>query len=295
VYAAVYAYNGFGLKSPVAHCPMFTARRRSPVITFVHDGDASGDIDYQSDTTSLAVEYGFEGTFGDLSSVKWGVSSSPKCTLSEDEADVLSMREVGESYTIKKTGLELANGGKYYTRVQIVNLLGLATVACTDGVTIDTTPPVSRDFTVGKDGTGFVPSVRRISGKFEPFLDIESPIVRYEWKLIDEDTGNDVLPFKRIPLTQKSPLLDGLSLTPGKKYTAVLKGTNAAGLSATVKVSGIIPDDTIPTCNGPPRDVISFGDVTDKDFVRQLSNLTCMFSCYDGESGVHSVRAAVGT
>ena len=295
VYAAVYAYNGFGLKSPVAHCPMLTARRRSPVITFVHDGDTSGDIDYQSDTTSLAVEYGFEGTFGDLSSVKWGVSSLPKCTLSEDEADVLSMREVGESYTIKKTGLELANGGKYYIRVQIVNLLGLATVACTDGVTIDTTPPVPRDFTVGKDGTGFVPSVRRISGKFEPFLDIESPIVRYEWKLIDEDTGNDVLPFKRIPLTQKSPLLDGLSLTPGKKYTAVLKGTNAAGLSATVKVSGIIPDDTIPTCNGPPRDVISFGDVTDKDFVRQLSNLTCMFSCYDGESGVHSVRAAVGT
>ena len=295
VYAAVYAYNGFGLKSPVAHCPMFTARRRSPILTFVHDGETSGDIDYQSDTTSLAVEYGFEGTFANLSSVKWGISSSPKCTLSESEADVLSLREVGESYTIKKTELELVNGGKYYIRIQLVNLLGLATVACSDGVTIDTTPPVPRDFTVGKDGTGFVPSVRRISGKFQQFLDIESPMVRYEWKLVDEDTGSDVIPFKTIPLTQKSPLLDGLSLTSGKKYTAVLKGTNAAGLYATVNVSGIIPDDTIPACNGVPLDVRSFDDVIDKDFVRQFSSLTCMFSCHDDESGIQSIRAAVGT
>ena len=295
VYAGVYAYNGFGLKSPVAHCPMFKARRRSPIITYVHDGETSGDIDYQSDSTSLAVEYGFEGTFGDLSSVKWGISSSPKCTLNENEADILSMREVGESYTIKKSGMELANGGKYYIRVQIVNLLGLATVACSDGVTIDTTPPVPRGFTVGKDGTGFVPSLRRISGKFQQFLDIESPMVQYGWKLVDEDTGNDVVPFKKIPLTQKSPLLDGLSLTAGKKYTTVLKGTNAAGLSTTVNVSGIIPDDTVPACNGPPRDVISFDDEKDKDFVRQLSNLTCMFSCYDDESGTQSVRVAVGT
>jgi hypothetical protein len=295
VYAAVYAYNGFGMKSEVAHCPMFRARRRSPIITYVHDGESSGDIDYQSDATSLAVKYGFEGTFGDLSSIKWGISSSPKCTLNENEADVLSMREIGESYTIKKTGMELANGAKYYIRVQIVNLLGLATVACSDGVTIDTTPPIPRDFTVGKAGTGFVPSTRRISGKFQQFLDIQSPMVHYEWKLVDEDTGKDVIPFKKIPLTQKSPLLDGLSLTPGKKYTAVLKGTNAAGLSATANVSGIIPDDTVPACNGPPRDVINFDDVEDKDFVRQLSNLTCMFSCHDGESGIQSVRAAVGT
>lgn len=295
VYAAVYAYNGFGQKSPVAHCPMFTARRRSPIIAFIHDGETAGDIDYQSDATSLAVRYGFVGTFGDLSSVKWGISSSPKCTLSESEADVLSLREVGESYTIKKTGLELANGGKYYIRIQIVNLLGLATVACSDGVTIDTTHPVPRDFTVGRDGTGYVPSVRRISGKFQEFLDIESPIVHYEWKLVDEDMGNDVMHFKAIPLTQKSPLLDGLSLTPGKRYTAVLKGTNAAGLHAIVNVSGIITDDTIPACNVPPRDVLTLHDVVDKDFVRQLSNLTCMFSCYDDESSIYSVRAAVGT
>ncbi len=295
VFAAVYAYNGFGLKSLVAHCPMFTARRRSPIITFVHDGGTSDDIDYQSDRTSLAVMFGFEGTFGALSSVKWGISSSPKCTFSENEADILSLRDVGESFTIKKTGLELTNGQKYHTRVQIVNLLGLVTVACSDGVIIDTTPPIPREFTVGKDGTGFVTSMRRITGKFEQFLDSESPMVNYEWKLIDEGTGNDVMPFKEIPLTQKSPLLDGLSLTSGKKYTAVLKGTNAAGLYTSVSVSGIIPDDTIPMCNGPPRDVISLDDVIDKDFVRHLSNLTCMFSCYDNESGIQSIRVAVGT
>ena len=295
VYVAVYAYNGFGMKSRIAYCPTFTARRRSPVITFVHDGETSDDIDYQSDATSLAVKYSFKGTFEDLSSVQWGISSSPKCILSENEANILSLREVGESYSIKKTGLELANGQKYYIRVQIVDLLGLATVACSDGVTIDTTPPIPGNFTVGKDGRMFIPSLRRISGRFQEFLDVESPIVHYEWKLINEDTANDTVSFKTIPLTQKSPLMDGLNLVSGKKYTAILKGTNAAGLSATVNVSGIIPDDTIPACDGPARDVIGFEDLLDKDFVQNLSNLTCMFSCYDVESGIQSIRAAVGT
>ncbi|XP_028399029.1 uncharacterized protein LOC114522522 [Dendronephthya gigantea] len=294
VYVAVYAYNGHGLKSPAANCPTFSSWRTPPTITFVHDGEASEDIDYQSDMTSIAVQYGFVGTFADLASVKWGVSSSPKCTLSESEADVLGMQDIGESYAIKKTGLQLTNGGKYYTRVQVINHLGLASVACSDGVTIDTTPPVPGNFVVGKDGTGYVPSLRRIFGKFQHFLDNESPVVRYEWKLVDEETGNDTVPFRIIPLYQKSPLLDGLSLVSGKKYTSVLKGTNAAGLYSTVNISGVIPDDTAPTCGDPPSDVLSFTDDVDKDFVRHLTNLTARFSCYDDESGIQSVRAAVG-
>ncbi|CAB3978996.1 DNA double-strand break repair Rad50 ATPase, partial [Paramuricea clavata] len=295
VYVGVYAINGGGLKSDVAHCPVFAAKRRSPVITFINDGDSSTDIDYQKDATSLGMKYGFEGTFADLSSIRWGISSSGKCTFSESEADVLPLQYIGESYTIKKTGLNLISGSKYYTRIIVVNQLGLATVACSDGTTIDTTPPIPRNFTVGKDGAKFIPSVRRVSGKFEHFIDNESPIVHYEWKLIDENTRKDVTSFTTIPLTQTSPLLDGLSLTSGRTYTAVLKGTNAAGLHAVVNVSGIIPDDTIPVCEGLPHDVIGFNDVVDRDFVSRLTNLTAMFSCYDEDSGIQSIQAGVGT
>ena len=295
VYVGVYAINGGGLKSDVAHCPVFAAKRRSPVITYINDGDSSTDIDYQKDATSLAMKYGFEGTFADLSSIRWGISSSGKCTFSESEADVLPLQYIGESYTIKKTGLNLISGSKYYTRIIVVNQLGLATVACSDGITIDTTLPIPRNFTVGKDGAKFIPSVRRVSGKFEHFIDNESPIVHYEWKLIDENTGKDVTSFTTIPLTQMSPLLHGLSLTSGGKYTAVLKGTNAAGLHAVVNVSGIIPDDTIPVCEGLPHDVIGFNDVVDRDFVSRLTNLTAMFSCYDDDSGIQAIQAGVGT
>jgi hypothetical protein len=295
VYVGVYAINGDGLKSDIAHCPEFIAKRRSPVITFINDGDSSADIDYQTDATSLGMEYGFVGTFGNLSSVKWGISSSATCTLSESEADILPLQDIGESYTVKKTGLDLVSGMKYYTRVVVVSQLGLATVACSDGVTIDTTPPLPRNFTIGRDGTKFIPSVRRVSGKFQHFIDNESPIVRYEWKLVDESIGINVASFTRIPLTQISPLLDGLSLTSGRKYTAVLKGTNAAGLHASVNVSGIIPDNTIPVCDGLPRDVTGFDDVVDRDFVSHLTNLTAMFSCYDDDSGIQSIQAGVGT
>ena len=36
-------------------------------------------------------------------------------------------------------------------------------------------------------------------------------------------------------------------------------------------------------------------DVVDEDFVAELSNLTTMFSCYDDESGIKLIQAAVGT
>ena len=295
VYVGVYATNGAGLKSKVAECPGFTAKRRSPVVKFINDGESSRDTDYQSDTTSIAMKYGLEEDFSEISSIQWGISSSPKCTLSAREADVLSLRDIGESLTIKKTGMDLANGKKYFTRLMVINHLGLATVACSDGVAIDTTPPLPRGFTVGKGGSKFVPSIRRVSGRFQDFVDAESPMVHYEWKLVDENTGTDIVDFVKIPLTQRSPLLDGLNLTPGKKYTAVLKGANAAGLHSVVNVTGIIPDDSIPFCDGPVRDVISFVDDQDVDFVRQLSNLTARFTCYDQDSGIQSIEAAVGT
>ena len=295
VYATVYAMNRNRLKSIAARCPVFTAKREPPVITFINDGDSLTDIDYQMDKTSLAMKYGFRGTFADLASVKWGISSSAMCTLSENDADVLPLQNIGKSFTAKKTGLNLVSGSKYYVRVVVVNQLGLATVACSDGITIDTTPPIPRNFTVGKDGTKFILSVRRVSGKFQQFADNESPLVHYEWKLIDEITGKDVTPFTTIPLTQRTPLLYGLSLMSGRKYTALLKGTNAAGLNARVNVTGIIPDDKIPVCDGAPRDVTGFNHADDKDFVSLLTNLTVMFACHDDDSGIQSIQAGVGT
>ena len=295
VYVTVYAMNADHLKSSGARCPEFTAKREPPVITFINDGDTSTDIDFQMDSTSLAMRYGFRGTFEELSSIKWGVSSSAICTFSENEADVLPLQSIGKTYTVKKTGLNLASGSKYHVRVVLVDQLGLATVACSDGITIDTTPPMPRNFTVGKDSTKFILSVRRVSGRFQHFADDESPLVHYEWKLVDEHAGKDVTPFRNIPLTQRTPLLYGLSLTSGRKYTALLKGTNAAGLYAFVNVTGIIPDDNVPVCDGLPRDVTGFDHDVDKDFVSLLTNLTVMFSCHDDDSGIQSIQAGVGT
>ena len=295
VYVTVYAVNGDHLKSSGARCPVFTAKRKPPIITFINDGDSANDIDYQMDRTSLAMKYGFRGTFAGLSSAKWGISSSATCTFSENEADVLPLQNIGKSNTAKKTGLNLVYGLKYYVRVVVVDQLGLAAVTCSDGITVDITPPIPRTFTVGKDGKKFIPSLRRVPGKFQHFADDESPLVHYEWKLIDENVGKDVTPFTSIPLMIRTPLLYGLSLTSGKRYTALLKGTNAVGLYAFVNVSGIIPDDKNPVCNGLPRDVTGFDEFVDMDFVSILTNLTVMFACNDDDSGIQSIKASVGT
>ena len=293
VYAAVYAANSAGLKGLVVGCPEFLAKRKPPTVIFIYDGESLKDINYQPDPTTIAMNYKIEGNFSEIASIQWGVSSSAHCTLKPNEADVLSLTSIGESFSVKKHGINLKNGATYHARVVVINHLGLSTVACSDGVMIDTTPPVPQSFTVGRQG--LVPSLNRVRGKFKDFLDEESPITKYEWKLIDQTTYTDITDFIEIRLTQRKPFFHGLNLTGGRKYTAILRGTNAAGLSSVAKFSDIIPDESPPICDGPIIDVIHKYDSDDIDFVGQTVNLTARFACYDDESGINLTEAAVGT
>ena len=293
VYAAVYAVNSAGLEGPIVGCPTFPARRKPPTVIFIHDGESLQDIDYQSDPTSIAMNYQIKENFTEIASIQWGVSSFAACTLTPDETEVLSLTDLGENLSVKKHLKNLKNGATYYVRVVVTNHLGLSTVACSDGVLIDATPPVPQRFSVGRNG--FVASLNIVRGKFDDFLDKESPMTRYEWKLFDQTIGKGITEYSEIRLTQRAPMLDRLNLTAGQKYMATLKGTNAAGLSSEVKVFDIIPDDTPPVCDGPIIDVISKKDSYDIDFVGQTINLTARFACYDNESGINLTEAAVGT
>ena len=293
VYAAVYAANTAGQEGAVVGCPKFLAKRKPPTVIFIHDGEHSKDVDYQSDPTSIAMNYKIEKNFTEIASIQWGVSSTAQCTVSSNEADVLSLSSIGETLSVKKHGIKLKNGATYYVRVVVIDQLGLTTVACSDGVLVDTTPPVPQSFTVGQQG--LVPSLNRVRGEFKDFLDQESPVTKYDWKLIDQITDADITDFIEIRLTQRAPLLDGLNLTEGRKYTAILRGTNAAGLSSVVKFSDIIPDESPPVCDGPIIDVKHKYDSDDIDFVGKTVNLTARFACYDNESGLNLTEAAVGT
>ena len=298
VFVSVMATNDEGLDSDLAYCPVFQARRKGPQIRYAYDGTQEGtDADFQSDTYSLGMNFAFKSDFSEIANLKWGVSAHSSCTLDELESNVVPLTSLGDSNAIQVSGLNLTHGKRYFTRVYAVNTLGLKAVMCSDGILIDTTSPIPATF---QDGAGeadaaFLPSLRRVRGKFDPFMDPESPIVTYEWKIVNNVSGEDVTSFVTIPLTQQTPLMDGLSLKAGSPYRLVLRGTNAAGLQAVIETNGFIPDSTPPTCEGDVFDVTNETDTYDVDFVRDLRIIQAKWKCFDRESGIRSQIVGVGT
>ena len=298
IYVSVLATNDGGMDSPLVNCPKFVAQRKGPQIRYVYDGVTEGqDANYQWDTFALGMNFDFRSDPKDIASIKWGVSSNSSCTFDEAEADIVPMTPLGDLTSIQTSGLNLRHGQKYFTRLYAMDLFGLKAVMCSNGILVDTTPPVYGHF---QDGTGqsdanYLPSIRRVRGKFDRFIDPESPIVKYEWKVVKNDSGGDVTPFATIPLTQQSPLMENLSLRNGGSYKLVLRGTNAAGLQAITATNGFVSDSSPPICEGKVIDVTSKTGLSDVDFVRDLNSIQAKWACSDPESDIREQLVAVGT
>ena len=298
VYVSVFATNDGGLDSPLVNCPKFQARRQGPQIRFVYDNVIEEqDVDYQSDTYALGMNFAFKSDVNDIVQIKWGVSSSTSCTFDEAEPDIVPLTPLGDSTSIQTSGLDLRHGHKYFTRLYAIDSFGLKAVMCSDGILIDTTPPIAGHFQDGADewDAMYLPSLRRVRGRFDPFTDPESPIIKYEWKILRNNSMEDVTPFVSIPLTQRAPLIVGLSLVAGSPYRLVLRGTNAAGLQATIETNGFIPDNTPPHCEGKVIDVTDEADLFDLDFVRELNSIQAKWKCVDEESNIQMQLVGVGT
>ncbi len=298
VFVSVMATNEGQIDSPLAYCPLFRSRRKGPHILRVYDGSVEGkDADFQSDTYSIGMNFAFKSDFNEIVNLKWGISSVSACTIDESEANILPFTPLGDSKSIRLSGLNLQHGKTYFTRLYALDTVALKAVMCSDGILIDTTHPMPVHF---QDGAGehdakFLPSLRRVRGKFSPFVDPESPIVKYEWKIVRNISGEDVTAFVDIPVTQQTPLLEGLSLKAGSSYRLVLRGTNAAGLQAVIETNGFIPDNTPPYCEGKAIDVTDENDTSDVDFSRELSNIQAKWKCSDRESDIRSQFVGVGT
>ena len=63
---------------------------------------------------------------------------------------------------------------------------GLKAVMCSDGILIDKTKPIPTYFQDGASevDANFLSSLRRVRAKFDHFIDRESPITKYEWKIV---------------------------------------------------------------------------------------------------------------
>ena len=108
----------------------------APVAGTVNDGLAA-DIDFQTSTTTITANWtGFSDPESGITGYEWAIGTTSGGT------DVQAFTSVGTATSATNATLTLSNGTKYYVTVRATNGAGLTNTATSDGVTVDTTPPV---------------------------------------------------------------------------------------------------------------------------------------------------------
>jgi hypothetical protein len=250
-YVTVRATNGVGLSTDVTSDGV-TVDNTPPVAGTVNDGVAA-DIDYQTSTDTINANWsGFSDPESGIAGYEWAIGTTSGGT------DIQGFTSVGITGTsATNSTLSLTNGTTYYVTVRATNGAGLTNTATSDGVTVDSTPPVAG---MVNDGLAadidYQTSTDTINANWSGFSDPESGIAGYEWAIGTTSGGTDIQDFTSDGIIGTSATNSSLSLTNGTTYYVTIRATNGAGLSTGVTSDGVtvITVTSAITAGGCPFD-----------------------------------------
>ncbi|XP_053400998.1 uncharacterized protein LOC128557563 isoform X2 [Mercenaria mercenaria] len=169
---------------------------------------------------------------------------------------------------------------------------------CSNGVTVDITPPVAADVWIGHTKQYlFQTSTSELSVNWNSFIDVEeegfaahaSGITHYEVALGTSAGGIDVQPFTNVGLTNHKTF-HNLKLQNGHTYFATVTAYDFTGQFSSSKSEGIKIDTTPPQLTEASITIPS----------RHISNTDFVEACWTGvfsdlESGISHFSWAIGT
>ena len=287
VYVTVVSRNDEGLKTPVTSS--FVADTTGPYIT-VRDGNEShsGDVSHQWQTNRIQAVLAVTDE-SPVTSTSWAIGTTPGGT------DVQDYVNSGYATQLENPNVNLRHNQQYFVSVMSINSLGITSTKSTNGVLVDTTNPVpgtvaDNSYVVSMD-FDYVISTVNLKASWTGFSDPESPLVFYEWTVID-DTGTEQFPWRSVGLNTVA-YTTGLSLQQGQHYRTFVRVWNKAGLYTNVTSNGFTVDFTFAICT-PVLDIVD-GQTGDVDYTATLPAVKASWSCQDAESGVVEYMAAIGS
>ncbi|MBE3574581.1 MAG: fibronectin type III domain-containing protein [Firmicutes bacterium] len=254
-------------------------------------GESDGIIVDATPPEGLAVEDGVYAPAGRLA-LRWQATDDASGIASYSFAvgtrpgltDVTGgWRNVGPATEVVCTSLPLREGAVYYSSVMATNGAGLESIAQSDGVRIDSTPPPAPKV---QDGGLFTPDPTRLTASWLWTQDDpESGTVTFDYAILS--SREIPLDVTWIPAGSARRLeARGLSLEDGATYYVAVRATNGAGLTSVGVSDGIGVDTTAPEV---PR--IDDGN----DYQTDASSLSATFSAIDPQSGVRGYLYSAGT
>ena len=281
----IQATNGVGL-SVTALSPEFLVDLEPPVPGIVRDG-LVGDITYQSSQTSLSANW---DEFVDAES---GVQYYEFIIMTPDKK-ILEQQNVGLATMATSDNLALSDKAVYSVCVRGTDYAGHTSEACSNGVTIDASPPSGGQvFDLRPEGgsltdVDYQTSVTTIRARWLSF-NASSGLSACSWAIGTAPGSSDIQEFQQNGLTTTAANI-ALNLTPGSKYFVSVRCTSRSGLSSTATSDGVTPDDTPPRA-GMVWDLCTNNctSADDVNFTAINTALSVRWSAFqDDESGIDS-------
>jgi len=280
-YINIRAENNAGLLSEIKSSDGVLIDSTPPLAVLVVNDGTGADIDFSSITTRL--------------SSNWSTTTDPESGIktywysvgtSSGLVDILSWTDLGISLSTTTFGLSLVHNTTYYVNIRAENNAGVfSEITSSDGILIDTTPPVA--VSVVNDGIGtdidFSSVTTRLSSNWSASSDSESGISGYYIAIGSTPGGTNVLNWTNVG-NVLSTTTYGLTLKHATTYYVSVKVENYAYLVSTVTVSdGVLIDTTPPTVPFEVRD----GTSTDITLVKNEGKLSANWDeSTDTESGI---------
>ena len=257
------------------------------------DGWSLNDARYQSFSSLYRAHwYGFTD-FSGIETAYLGLSS--KANLSVCDVKKEEMVSSNSDFHVL-SGLALISGEKYYACLKLVDRAGNFAFFQSNGVLVDTSPPLAGYVADGKPGQEIDVQVESsvLRASWGNYTEKETKIVSYQLAFGSIPGAQDIQEFTNVGLvnTFTSSRLKVSELTNGHRYYATVIAFNVLGIpSSIVSSDGVLVDFTPPIFSQPTRD----GDDPSRDSsYTSESFLTATWICKDPETNISSTEIAFG-
>ncbi|CAH1787741.1 unnamed protein product [Owenia fusiformis] len=275
----------------------FIVDSTAPNPGYIYDGKTSTtdilyrDLDYQTDASRICAHWeGFVDPHTDIAEHILDVGTCSGCD------DLVKAYNVGLKTEVCIDYMQLSQGKRYFSTLTTCNQAGLCVSRSSDGVTIDSSPPVAG---IVEDGTlpgdvQFQASRNYISAHWSGFHDAHSGLSHYEFRAGTTPGGDNIVSPVSVHLTDLIvfPLDTPLPLTT--KLFSTIRAFNYAGQWTDAVTNSFTVDITPPVIVTQPHIKTNLGPTKD-NFQIWKSSLVVEWEFADFESEIERQYVSIYT
>ena len=239
----VRAHNNVGLFSET-ESNQFILDGTPPTAGTVYDGSSDrNDQELQSSTSEISANWSpFTDSNGRITLYEMCVGTG------QEKCDVSDFVSLGITQKASIQGLSLNHTKRYFVTVRATNEAGYSTMAASNGVLVDSTPPVGGEVRDGRTlaDIDFQAGDTYMYANWDEFQDVESDVARYVWCAGTRKGTCDIIPETDVGDRTSISQQVRPSLTTGMAVFVTVSAYNGAGAITRVSSDGFKVDNTPP-------------------------------------------------